>query len=491
MTAPERAADHIVLREPELVFSATQPAYRCQNPMQGLLNWGPYDASLGGYVRPNPVRLALLTTSEGFPRIAEHLQRVRQGASHNASHEYIRPYPGFSQVYRTNLEFPASPNSPLVIILPSQEIDWARDASSPHQAFFDLVVRSMAAIHGKRHEFDVLVFHVPDELSMFREYRMGEMSFNLHDAVKSHLSRLNVKVQFIEDHSLAGQMGAEVAWWLSLALYAKANGIPWKLAAAPRETAYVGLAYAIKAGETQQRIVMGCSQVFDEHGEGLRFILYELERAFWHKVPSLGYKYNPFMSREDARALFWRVRDLYQRSVGHRPRRVVVHKSVFFTEQEIDGIREALTGVEDVELLQIDQTTELRGISYACTSRAREARPVVQRFPLLRGTALPLDGCSFALWTQGDVPGDWGGGRRHYYPEKRSIPSPLIVRRFLGSSALEEVATELLQLTKMDWNTLGLYSRLPVTITYSQRIARIAKEIPEVAASGLDIRFVM
>jgi len=467
--AQHRIADHVVLREPELLFSATQRSYRSMNPLEGLSRWGPYDASLGGYVRPNPLRLALVTSPEGLSRIVGHLERVRQGVNLAPQHEYIRPYPAFSQVYRTNVEFPSSGNDPLANVLPAAEIAGARRSPNPHQAFFDLVLRSMGTLCA-------------------RQCRTGEMSFDLHDAVKSHLSRLGVKVQFVEDHSLANGTRAEVAWWLSLALYAKANGIPWKLAAAPKETAYVGLAYAIKSTETRERIVMGCSQVFDEHGEGLRFILYEVEKPVWRRLRELGNRENPFMSREDARALFWRVRDLYQRAVGRRPRRVVVHKTVFFTKDEIEGIREALTGVEELELLQIAQDTSLRAIAYQ--SRAG-APPTAQGFPLRRGTALPLNARTFALWTQGDVPGDWGQGRRHYYPEKRSIPSPLIIRRFLGNSTCEEVATEVLQLTKMDWNSLGLYTRLPVTITYSQRIARIAKEIPEVAASGLDFRFFM
>jgi len=488
---PGREADHVVLREPDLLFSATQPSYRSANPLEGLARWGPYDASLGGYVRPNPLRLALVTTAEGFPRIAGHLERVRQGISKVPTHEYLRPYPGFSRVYHTNIEFPSTPRNALAVVLPSEGIAAARDAANPCQAFFEVVLRALASLHAQRHQFDVLVFHVPDELREFRQGGLGEMSFDLHDAVKSHLARLNVKAQFVEDRSLVGPPRAEVAWWLSLALYAKANGIPWKLAAAPKETAYVGLAYGIKSTATRERIVMGCSQVFDEYGEGMRFMLYEVERPIWHRLRDLGGRENPFMSREDARALFWRVRELYQRAVGSRPRRVIVHKTVFFTKDEMAGISDALSGIEELELLQIEQATPLRAVAYAFPSSAAGGRAEAQRFPLRRGTALPLGQRSFALWTQGDVPGDWGGGRSHYYPEKRSIPSPLIIRRFLGNSPLEEVAAEVLQLTKMDWNSLGLYSRLPVTITYSQRIAEIAKEIPEVAAGGLDFRFFM
>ncbi len=482
-----RVWDHLVIPEPELRFSSTQAGYRSINPLEGLLQWGPYDSSLGGYLRPNPIKLAVVTTSQGFPSISRHLQRLRQGAPFGGQHEYIRAYPGFSAVYRTNLEFPQSPADPFAIVLPSRDIERAQAAPSPHQAFFELVSRALGELYTRRHEFHVLVFHVPDELAEFRVATVGESAFDLHDAVKSHLARANIKAQFIEDRSIRKRSGAEVAWWLSLAVYAKANGIPWKLASVPQQTAYIGLAYGIKSGETQQRVVMGCSQVFDEHGEGLRFILHEVENPVWRRLRG---RDNPFLSRDDARSLFWRVRDLYQSALGHRPRRIVVHKTVFFTPDEVDGIGEAFSGIDQVDLLQVEQDTSLRALAYDPPSQ-RAPDPVASRFPVKRGTVLPLDERTFALWTQGDVIGKWGTGYPHYYPEKRAIPSPLVIRRFWGNSTMEELAHEVLQLTKMDWNTLGLYCRLPVTIAYSQRIAQIAKEIPDIAPFGMDFRFFM
>ena len=50
------------------------------------------------------------------------------------------------------------------------------------------------------------------------------------------------------------------------------------------------------------------------------------------------------------------------------------------------------------------------------------------------------------------------GGKNHY-KEGKGIPSPLLIRRFVGHSGWEEQCGHILGLIKMDWNTDGLYHR--------------------------------
>src|SRR5260370_19429206 len=138
---------------------------------------------------------------------------------------------------------------------------------------------------------------------------------------------------------------------------------------------------------------MLCSQVFDENRESLKFLLHPVERPIL-----LGRQRSPFMSREDARRLFGRIREIYQDANGKRPTQVVVHKTTHFTRDEMDGIATALSGIEEIELLQIQQDTNWRAIAFD------EQKQGVSGFPLKRGTILPIDRYSFLLWTQGDLP---------------------------------------------------------------------------------------
>jgi hypothetical protein len=65
-------------------------------------------------------------------------------------------------------------------------------------------------------------------------------------------------------------------WRIGLALYAKAGGVPWKLADIDPETAHIGLSYAVRPPNSDRpRFVTCCSQVFDAEGAGLEFVAYD------------------------------------------------------------------------------------------------------------------------------------------------------------------------------------------------------------------------
>jgi hypothetical protein len=468
---------YIALDEPELRFHSTEREYCSINPIEGLLSWGPYDASIPGYLRPNPLRLAILSPERSFTAISMHLHKLKQEVKHVSRDEYVVDWPGFCHVFQTKVEVPSQPDERLVQIIPEHAADEAKQSSEPEVAFLSILKRYLQSLQPLRHEFDVLVIYIPDQWRDFRERKEVNYDFDLHDALKVFGAPNNLKIQIVEEHSLRYPNQARVMWWLALALYVKGNGIPWKLADPCSHTAFVGLSYGISNQVASRRIIMGCSQVFDEHGEGLKFLLYPVESPIFRGK-------NPFMSREDARRLFGKVREIYQDANGERPRRVVVHKTTHFTTDEMNGIATALSGIEELELLQIQQDTRWRAIAFD------QMRNAVSYFPVKRGTVIPLDRYTFLLWSQGDMD-RIVGPNRHYYQEKRGIPAPLVVRRFRGRAPLEQMATEVLKLTKMNWNNHQLYDRLPVTITFSSLLAKIAKQVRRMWRVPYDFRFFM
>ena len=53
----------------------------------------------------------------------------------------------------------------------------------------------------------------------------------------------------LKDSALSYFCRCSVMWRLSIALYVKAGGVPWKVADADPETAIVGLSYAVRLGD--------------------------------------------------------------------------------------------------------------------------------------------------------------------------------------------------------------------------------------------------
>jgi argonaute-like protein implicated in RNA metabolism and viral defense len=283
--------------------------------------------------------------------------------------------------------------------------------------------------------------------------------------------------------ALAYKCRASVMWRLGIALYAKAGGVPWKLADAPPDTAYIGLSYAIRTqARPGERFVSCCSQVFDSDGAGLEFLLYETGDAFIERE-------NPFLKRPEMRRVMSRSLALYQRRhAGRVPRHVVVHKTTEFKPEEIDGSFDALSAVEEIELVQVKQDVPWHAVKLDRPGMWGK-KGVPAAYPVERGSYLSLGNREVLLWTQGNAPGAIGG--RNYYKEGKGIPAPLELVRFAGHGGWEETCRAVLGLTKMDWNNDSLYDRLPVTLGYAQTLARVVRRMTQLGSRPYAFRFFM
>lgn len=226
-----------------------------------------------------------------------------------------------------------------------------------------------------------------------------------------------------------------------------------------------------------------CCQVFDADGAGLEFIAYEMNRG---EVTLAGD--NPFLSRDQMRAVMTRSLALYQRRhAGRVPRRVVVHKTTGFKHEEREGCFDAWGSVERVDLIQVQQDTPWRALRMI--QNPDTGRGVADRWPLERGTMLHLGGQEVLLWTQGDAPTAASGS--HYFKEGRAIPRPLLLRRFAGDGPADEFARDVLALTKMNWNNDALYDLLPTTLEYASTLARVIRRMPTLAPVPYPFRLFM
>jgi hypothetical protein len=150
---------------------------------------------------------------------------------------------------------------------------------------------------------------------------------------------------------------AKIMWGLSTAIYAKAIGKLWKPKLTRHNTAYIGLSY-VQSIKNNEKISIGCSQLFDSEGNGMELYLRPL------KDPQIIQK-NPYMRSGDACRLMNNLKRIYDESVPlHKLNRIVIHKTTHFTKEEMEGITNGLAGVDNIELLQIQEFSAWRTIRF-------------------------------------------------------------------------------------------------------------------------------
>lgn len=470
-----RLANYSVIPEGSLLFDPTNEKVSAPHPLRGLVEHGPFGAKLSPAIVSPPIRIAYVTIEGYATTLRDHLNRLEQGFRSTAKSGYFPEYPGFQKVYGVPLSIPQSRREPVSLISETA----ARTALShtePERAFLPLLERAVTALTIRRAEFDIIVFYLPQFLApIFKVYGEG-YEFDLHDATKAITATLGIPSQVVLDRSIDYADTCSVMWSLSLALYAKAGGIPWKLNnAAPEGTAFIGLSYVLRRQEGRQSVLTCCSQLFDSQGHGLQFLLFSADEFRFISR-------NPFLTKQGMRRLLSKTLELYARQLGNLPRYVVVHKTTQYTRDEREGAAEALGDLTGYELLQVQEGTSW----LAAKGKRGEATP----YPVDRGTVLPLTKFSFLLWTQGDV---WGATERNksFYQEAKGVPHPLLITQHAGESDMLDSAAQLLALTRMNWNTGRLYNALPVTVRSASALGDIAKYMGKHSTAPYQYRLFM
>jgi hypothetical protein len=441
-----------VLPEPVLAFDAERASARHIHPLRGLSEFGPYSRGSFAAFRDS-VRVATIAPADTQRQVFEFLGSLQGRHQPGERAGYLPAFPGFGRVFGVELHSAAAPAH---VKLPSSILDGGGGPPALVAALREALDRLRAV----RDEFDVVAIHLPERWSAgFEDLESG---FDLHDELKSIAAVSGVPTQVLNDRALQYRDRCSVGWRLGIALYAKAGGTPWRLVPATVDTAYVGLSYAIRGG-TKDRFVTCCSQVFDADGGGMEFVAYDVGDGVDFE--------NPFLTRADMRAVMARSVALYQaRHAGSLPRRVVIHKTQPFREEELDGCFDAWSRVDEVVCVQVQRSSDWRAVRLLAPRRGCDARSEPDGWPVMRGTQLALSGRSVLLFISGNAPG--ASNKGNFYQGGKGIPRPIKLIRYAGSGSLEALGEDALALSKMDWNNDALYDPMPVTIRYSQLLSR-------------------
>lgn len=461
--------------EPQLVFAnhAGTATAKDTHPVRGILNNRPFDYPLTVQGFGSEIRMGIVCPKAEAKILQSFLGSLgRQIQPSRQEDDYLPPYPGFRSAFGLDL-VAADPGSRGWITCPEPE---GADDRSRTVDVARAINRGIETLQASFSPNLVLIFF-PNRWASYRRFNTAEERFDVHDFVKACSVQRGIGTQFLDQDTLADTLQCRVWWWLSLAFYVKALRTPWLLNDLERNTAYVGLGMSYDLNQEQGRkVVMGCSHIYSSLGEGLQYRLGQVENPIFHGK-------NPFLSRDDARRVGEQIRELFFESRSELPHRVVIHKRTRFTKDEQFGLKEGLSGVAQIDMLEITVDDALRYIASTVDDRGGLHE---DNYPVSRGSVVRLDDYSALIWVHG-VSATVNNSRR-YYQGKRRIPAPLSVRRHAGQSDIRDVATEILGLSKMNWNTFDLYTRLPATVQSSNEIARIGSLLGRFEPRTYDFR---
>lgn len=470
-----------VLEEPKLLFGAESPYI---DPKLGLLQSGPYGSDPGPHGTAVLLSVGAVGTPSALGKLRGFLMVLRRRISSGrdaADFPWIVDFPGVGRRSRLRIDIRLEEDK-VEQIDPTEE----RAALSPESRLqrienivrvYETRVRSLIEVSGG-HPPQLLLLPISEETmkscrdpvleqdrivyqrrTMARTKRSVPGDFPLldfHNVLKVIGIQHRVPVQVIRPSTLSFQGSelqdpATIAWNFCVASFYKATGTPWKLADLDDETCYVGIDFYVEVGaETNLRAAM--AQVYVRTGESQ---VIRGKPFRWEKV---GRQRSPLLSEEQSCDVLTDVLSLYERQRGKRARRVVVHKSSQFSDSERLGFEEAAKQTDKLDLVHIFSSSGVR--LYHLRSD----------YPPLRGTLLHSDhGSDGFLYTVGFVKG-YGT-----YPGS-SAPWPLRFSCDRLDTNVELVASDILALTKLDWNNTNFSTAQPVTLSVAEKVGEILSE---------------
>lgn len=482
------------LAEPKLEFGGGGLSV---DPKLGISLHGP--VGIEGQDRIKNITLGIIGTGETISAAENWLDRCREMVSPHKPNVDAILFPSFpgiesQQGFHCGLQFPQR----LKEFLTTAEI--ARCTSAPNR---DVAVEAMGAIIRQRLEAlaekesppDVVLIALPNEVreaagggrTLRRAKKKAEpaqqqLSFldlplpqhqptrveskTLHRVIKAEGMRVGIPTQLSWPANFLGgesvQDDATRAWNFCTALYYKAGGVPWRVTGLAKNTCYIGITF-YRSIKNASHLQTSMAQAFSDRGDG---IVLRGESFEWDSRT----QGEPHLSKESARDLIASVIEQYAKHMRQPPSRVVVHKSSNFSQDEIEGMKEALKDVAYHDFLSIGR------------SNIRFLR--MGEEPPLRGTVLQVAPKKYVVYTGGYVP------FLRVYPGLR-IPSPLFVSHHSGTGSVEEVLGEVLSLTKMNWNAASFGTANPITVDFSNNVGLILSELPDDIAPQKFYRFYM
>jgi hypothetical protein len=485
--------------EPRLIFGHGQIS---DHPKDGLYLYGPHS----GPDKPKELSIGVIGTKSGLSffrnwsiKLGGYISIPPPGKMDKENRLHLSNFPGIEEAFNITI----SPAEFTECKIDYKKLDEATSVLNQHEAVrkaVDLYV-SEIEYHDSNEErtIDVWIFVLP-ELVFERckplakrtgiDLKKGEFSKkqkqreelplfagvidqsdeeifddvpDFHRQVKARLLKLGHPSQLIRETTLAPeeflnsagyqirqvQDSATVAWNLSAGLYYKTQPEPpWKLANIRPGVCYIGLVFKVIPNHPK-KYACCAAQMFLNEGDA---VVFRGANGPW-KTNDYEYHLHP----QEAKQLIKKVIETFCLKHGEMPKELFIHGKTSFNDAEWEAFKDAAPPETNVVGVRIKTTT-------GDIKLYRNGD-----YPTLRGTTILLNKKNAYLWSTGYVP------RIDSYigPE---TPNPLfvtILRSTVKLPSIKQVLTDILGLTKINYNACNYNDGLPVTIRFANKVGEV------------------
>ena len=473
------------IEEPELEFGLNGVSI---DPKVGLVKDGPLSLRFGP-AHHEHVRVGLVGPEIMLDNAHQWFERC-QGyiSSGSANQALFRDFQGFDATFRAKLDL----SSQLwEFRIPANEIEKALVKSRPEDRFntiLNLYTAGIRELSRRDQRPDVIVVCLSDEVinkcrsvraprlskqdqKMLRIQKSGQLALpgmeelieiedtllyrSFRRALKARAMDIGIPIQIGTDNlfldSEENEDPATRAWNVSLALFYKANGIPWRLRKLSPDTCYAGISFQHLRTQQHHLVFSSLAQAFPTTGEGFALRGDAIPWDFESEDRT------PHLTEEQAAQLALRILEQYSQRVGTNPIRVVLYKTSKFDQAEQIGFKAAFSGVPVVEMVNL-RPSEFRLIRSGV-------------YPPHRGTVAIANNDTYNLFTNGYFP-YWGTYMGAH------IPVPYEVTVLQDSDPLQ-VCKDVLGLTKLNWNTARAFTSAPIPIKFAREVGSIMSHYAE------------
>jgi len=501
MTASKsrHGAEVVMLDEPNLEFANGQVA---QDPHDGLALYGPFSAGTPSH--PYSPSHVAVGSPEGLALVQSWGKAMNRAhaVADPLRHRLWPPYPGFETAFGSRwLSNTASYE------LNREALLEASRKKDPHERCYAVVEQFLGVFERMRKldsKIGVALCVIPDEVwsncrprsrvaqpsddGISRKVKQSRTrgQFELFDSfdpaqyqlspdfrrqLKARVMQYDLPLQIIRESTLQLSDETEFGkrrltplsdrmWNLGTALYYKVGGKPWKLLSARDGVCYIGIAFRL--GE-DGRTACCAAQMFLDSGDGIVFLG---EYGPWYSPETKQFR----LERGAARRLLEGVLNTYNDLHGRPLKEVFLHSRSSISREEFAGFQEACP--KDCKLVSI----RVRHDSLGPRLFRRGTRPV------LRGTFHRESGRAGFLYASGFKPrlGTYDGWE---------TPVPLRLDIQHGEAEIEQVAADVLGLTKLNYNACRLGESQPVTVKFSDEVGEVLISNPTVTERRPNFKF--